>query len=385
MNEPSPFPLDPFPRDKAGTINRDAALEEHLLQKIIDGEIPEGVRLPSTAEMAGQLGVSINSLQKALSRLAARGFLTRRTNYGTVVNIRSPKKGQENVFVLFWLDLREEANHFYRRLSRLIEEMLEEKGYNPLIYDQLSRVFAYSSPERRRRQLLADLAHFDPLAVIEIDFILLRFPEVGQARRRPTVSFRPINYDADVSIDRCAIYRELIRVTAENGGRRAIIVSKNPSFSVAVDYLEALWDAARVHEVFIEKILCIEGDRESALEEATEAAVMKELEIWKQLPPGKRFDTLIFPDDIQMRAASLCLLREGISVPDEIRVVSLVNESIDLSVGVPVCGVGLPISKIAQSLVDILEIRLGRSSLRDPAPVLITPERIEVEISSKST
>jgi hypothetical protein len=49
--------------------------------------------------------------------------------------------------------------------------------------------------------------------------------------------------------------------------------------------------------------------------------------------------------------------------------VSLVNEGIDLGFGIPVVGIEMPLARAASSLMDILDIRLGRSTAPDPAPV----------------
>ncbi len=371
-DQPDPFPLTPLPHQPGGQRNRDIALEEHLFQKIMAGELPEGIRLPSTAELATQLNVSINTVQKALARLAARGFLTRKTNHGTFVNHR--QKTNENVFVLIGADLRAESNHFDRRLSRLIEEKLVERGFNPVLYDDLESIFTSPHGKRLETQLFNDLAHLDPIAFIEQNFTSLRFPQIGLEKPRTTVSFRPIIHEADVSIDKDALYRNLIIGMAENGGRRAILVLKNPDLLFASGLLKTMWATAREYNVVVEKIVHVHGERRSALEEPTEEVILRELKEREALPPGKRFDTILFCDDIQMRAASLCLLREGVAVPEEIRIVSMVNEGIDLAVGVPVIKVEIPLSAIAGQLVHLLEIRLKRLPERDPSPINLPPQ-----------
>jgi DNA-binding transcriptional regulator YhcF (GntR family) len=365
-------------RGKSG-LRRDEVVEQHLLDLITGGALPAGTKLPSTAEMASQMEVNVNSLQKALMRLSARGFLTRKTNMGTFVNRRDGEP--ENVFLLIGPCLREETCHFDRKLSKMIEAELFSRGYNPIIYDGLDQILERDSSIGRRltSQLLADFAHFDPKAVVEQNFVSLRIPELARGGKHPIVSYRPTQQGGDVSFDSPHFHAEAVRELAARGRKNAILVLKNPKVSFDSTDLKAFWKATQDYGLNVEKVLHLDDDRGPLPpEQVLEELLTSELRNWKSLPQKKRWDSIILRDDILTRAASLCFLREGISIPDDIMPVSLVNEEIDLGYGIPVVGVQTPIRNMAEKLVDILDIRLGKSSAEDPSPVQLQGHIVDV-------
>lgn len=66
-------------RDLAGQIYR------QLRVAIVGGRLAAGARLPSTRDLARQLGVSRKTTLDAFERLASEGFLLTRTGNGTFV------------------------------------------------------------------------------------------------------------------------------------------------------------------------------------------------------------------------------------------------------------------------------------------------------------
>jgi len=366
-------------KKKSAGLRRDEIVEQHLLGKITSGELVAGAKMPSTAELAALMQVNVNSVQKALMRLSARGFLARKTNMGTFVNHRD--QAPLNVFLLIGPCLREEICHFDRRLSKLIEAELFSRGYNPIIYDGLDQILDRNSSAgpRLRSQLLTDFAHFDPKAVVEQSFVSLRLPELGRWGKHPIVSYRPFVQGGDVSFDSAHFHAEAVRALAERGRKNAILVVKSPKVSFDSLDLQAFWKATRAHGLNVVKILHLDDDRgEEAPEHVLEELLTKELLDWKKLPPGKRWDSIMLGDDILMRAVAQCLLREGISVPDDILPVSLVNQGVDLAYGVPLVGFETPLPQFASAVVDVLDVRLGRSSAPDPAPLQLQGRIVEI-------
>ena len=60
-------------------------VKRSLLQAIESGAFPPGETLPSEAEIAGQMGISIGTLRRAVDELAAEHILVRRQGRGTFV------------------------------------------------------------------------------------------------------------------------------------------------------------------------------------------------------------------------------------------------------------------------------------------------------------
>ncbi|WP_020525390.1 MocR-like pyridoxine biosynthesis transcription factor PdxR [Catelliglobosispora koreensis] len=64
---------------------RRAGLETALREAIRDGRLSPGTRLPSTRDLARELGLARNTVSAAYEQLTAEGFLAARTGSGTVV------------------------------------------------------------------------------------------------------------------------------------------------------------------------------------------------------------------------------------------------------------------------------------------------------------
>jgi GntR family transcriptional regulator/MocR family aminotransferase len=67
-------------------ISLQAQIREWLVAAILDGQIPTGVALPSTRELAAQLGVARNTVALAYELLANEGYLISKSRSGHYVN-----------------------------------------------------------------------------------------------------------------------------------------------------------------------------------------------------------------------------------------------------------------------------------------------------------
>lgn len=58
---------------------------QYVIDRIKDGTYPPGTRVPSTLELATEMGVASSTSQKALAWLRAEGWLRGETGLGTFV------------------------------------------------------------------------------------------------------------------------------------------------------------------------------------------------------------------------------------------------------------------------------------------------------------
>ncbi len=77
-------------------------ISEMLIRDIQAGRLLDGERLPREREMAGQLGISVGTLRKALADLAAKQLLERRQGSGNYVR---QSAGADSVYAFFRLEL----------------------------------------------------------------------------------------------------------------------------------------------------------------------------------------------------------------------------------------------------------------------------------------
>ncbi|PQV52852.1 GntR family transcriptional regulator [Defluviimonas denitrificans] len=69
------------------------------LRELIEADFEDGDRLPSEAQLAGNLGVSRSTLREAFSRLWQDGLIEKKWGVGTIVR-KPDSRGAENVMVL---------------------------------------------------------------------------------------------------------------------------------------------------------------------------------------------------------------------------------------------------------------------------------------------
>lgn len=60
-------------------------LRTQIIDGIRDGRLPPGTRLPTVRELAGQLGLAVNTVARAYRELEASGILETRGRFGTYV------------------------------------------------------------------------------------------------------------------------------------------------------------------------------------------------------------------------------------------------------------------------------------------------------------
>ena len=60
-------------------------LEEILTQRVVSGQYPPGVRIPSVRDLAAEAGVNPNTMQRTLAAMEEVGLLTSQRNTGRFV------------------------------------------------------------------------------------------------------------------------------------------------------------------------------------------------------------------------------------------------------------------------------------------------------------
>jgi DNA-binding transcriptional regulator YhcF (GntR family) len=65
-------------------------LRTQVIEGVRDGRLPPGTRLPTVRELAGQLGLAVNTVARAYRELEAAGILETRGRFGTFVARADP-------------------------------------------------------------------------------------------------------------------------------------------------------------------------------------------------------------------------------------------------------------------------------------------------------
>lgn len=65
-------------------------LRTQIIEAVRDGRLPPGTRLPTVRELAGQIGLAVNTVARAYRELEAAGVLETRGRFGTFVSRVDP-------------------------------------------------------------------------------------------------------------------------------------------------------------------------------------------------------------------------------------------------------------------------------------------------------
>ena len=89
-------------------------LVEHLQTAVVTGEYPPGSRIPPVRELAGQAGVTPNTMPRALAELEAQGLVeTHRTSGRTVTENEQAVEGMKRALA------RGCAGEYVKNMGRL--------------------------------------------------------------------------------------------------------------------------------------------------------------------------------------------------------------------------------------------------------------------------
>jgi LacI family transcriptional regulator, repressor for deo operon, udp, cdd, tsx, nupC, and nupG len=130
--------LSTFRVDPRSGVGIAAQIRTRIAFLIADGELAPGDRLPPVRDLARQLGVNVNTVRSAYTKLDADGLVRTRHGVGTVVlatGVKSPHTGALPLGVNTVAVLVGGLNPFYLSLLRGIEDVAAEQGTLVLVTD----------------------------------------------------------------------------------------------------------------------------------------------------------------------------------------------------------------------------------------------------------
>lgn len=88
--------------DDRGALPKHMQISEMLVREISAGRLADGARLPPERDMAGELGVAVGTLRRALTELTDRGLLERVQGSGNYVRHRADVR---SIYAFFRLEV----------------------------------------------------------------------------------------------------------------------------------------------------------------------------------------------------------------------------------------------------------------------------------------
>src|SRR3954470_6208846 len=112
-------------------------VEQDIRRKIASGEMPVGTQLLPHRELATSYGVSLITINKALSGLVSEGVLHSRVGRGTFVAVRPLEAGAGNVLGFVLRDLN---SPFFSLVARAAQQRAEALGYGMIFSAHANRL-----------------------------------------------------------------------------------------------------------------------------------------------------------------------------------------------------------------------------------------------------
>jgi len=176
-------------------------VEQSLRRQIVDGTLAVGVQLPPHRELARQFGVSVITINKALSSLVSEGVLNSRVGRGTFVAVRpaalavatpwQAQSGSRNNAPTLGFVLRDLNSPFFSMVANVAEAHAHARGYGMLV---LSSGNVAEREDTQLRRLL-DVG-VDGVVVVSMSRTTYRLSDSLEALRTRRFPFVMVSYTA---------------------------------------------------------------------------------------------------------------------------------------------------------------------------------------------
>ena len=354
------------------------AVIEELRQRMVDGRLKAGVRIPTLRRLAGELRVSTNTIRSAIHVLEREGSLYRIPAVGAFVSPTFPSQSATSqiTMALVTLDI---GGAFETGIAGGIEQGCQERGWGLQIFDSrfdlhlearnLSRL---SESGTQGAILLVTGLHHNIEALFKMK--LANYPFVLLDRGVPGLRVDLVESDHEKGAYLATQH------LLEHGHRRILMVTERPvATSVAArirGYERALIDAGlephRDWKVFAEGRLTGRGGREGQRwVGGYEAAVP----VLKTIEPP----VAVFAHNAFTAWGVFEACRElGLRIPEDISMVGFDDSDIAQAMTPPLTIVSQRVHEIGLSAVAMLEKRLQRGGTEaEPQHVLVDVDLVK--------
>ncbi len=311
-----------------------------LRRQIIDGVFPPGKRLPTRTELERQFDASSVTVQRALDRLGADGFIEARGRQGTFVPDRPPHLFHYGLVILATRG-DDSWNHFWEVLTIAARDLFDDGERSMSIYEGIG-----GRDERHYPRLMHDVdaRRFAGLIFATNPYLLLN-TQVIDAPGIPRVMIgSPGALAAHVELETEPFYARALDHLAGLGRRRVALLTV-PGIPAGDLELFAAAAAARGMETrrHWQQAMVISSPGWSA--NLTELLMRRPVD-------GVVPDALLITDDNLVEPAMKGLEAAGVRVPEELAVVAHANFPDPTPSPLPITRLGYDAREILRRCVE---------------------------------
>lgn len=358
-------------------------IERHFRFQIQSGKLTGNARLPATSVLASTLRVSCTAVQRAMNRLVADGLIQRRPKKGTYVN---GMVDTTTIAIVFGPHLTHETAHFFRAVKNAFMQEIEGRNWRGRIYDGLNDEHgqAMTANSHVCRHLADDLGRyaFDGLVVFGTNI-----EEIAPLKRvagLPYVHTETTNTAHDVVMDGAAFARESLEYLAGKGYKRIAYLRSAPGRgreTSDLDTIRTAWRELGLIEPAVEFLST--SPTGPAREVDYYRSALRLIAQWRAAGADAWPQAILVSEDIAMRAVALALLKSGVSVPQDVFVMTQACAEVDLHYGMPVARYEFSAQEIARQFLELLGKRIQGEAL-PPLPVVVKGKIREAEIETQA-
>ena len=319
--------------ERAEPIYRQIAL--HFEKEIFEGRLKPGEKLPSTRDLAKSFDVNPETVQTSLKMLADRGLIERRRKCGSFVRRKVSGKciaiavGRE---IFGSVDMA-----FFCLLFNKVTSMMESDGWSLKLF-VMTRATRFDQGFYELERAISE-GKVD--AVLEICTSRLVAEWLGKHCTIPYF-ISPINAD----------YQDFIRKGFAHLYANGL---RNPAFIYDMDHIPRKGIDTTIEELRREYKL----DRSSFRTVHSEPAMDWGYRIAKGLfESGEPFDSLLVLYDNTFRGVVYYIMEKGISIPEDVAVISHSNKGVDLFCHIPLTRLEFDPDDFARDIIKAIEARL---------------------------
>lgn len=348
----------------------------HVRTLVQEGKLEVNVRIPPIRILAEAWNTNYFTVQAGLRRLVGEGLLVQSPKLGTFV---APLKRSFRRACLYHdHDLSFDAqDEFFSRLNIWLYRMLSERGIQTTsFFDHRDRDKINTMPPElremvRNRQIDAviasqiDYENMDWLKTLDIPYAAPRLdPKHG-----------------GVYFDDSLLARQAVEEAAKAGKKRIGLLYRHPHREKSAqrnltDLRVEVEKAAKEHGL---EVMVPQG-----IEEAEMLPVLEQagFHLCEELLRGPRKpDALFVYPDTYTRGVVSALLKNGVSVPDELLLISHRNADTQLFTPFPVIWLVVQIEDFAKALLKQIDYQIAG---KKPQAIIVTSQ-LETEASKKPT
>jgi DNA-binding transcriptional regulator YhcF (GntR family) len=300
----------PFKIDRNSRENLPEQLANGFREAILGGYYKPGERLPSFAQMAAELGVSIRTPRDAMKLLVDANLVRSRPRIGCEVLARDERIWKGLVAVA--VNSAYEGSYYISVLIGAIRKAMLAAGY------AFRSVTVDVGPRGK-----PDFSHLDAVLAGPLSFVIAIYPDDRLATRilksgKPALACVDVQSGGGLEIVRFSSVRNLLSIarTIQKAGVRSIVVAEYARMPL----LDRLCEKMGIALEYL-TIRPREGENYlGSLKKRAMDAVIKRFSKGTALP-----DLLLFTDDYVAFGGLVGLAKCAVRVPEDLRVITLAN------------------------------------------------------------